>query len=97
MDRWGRRTLLLSTFPFLALFMVVGGLGFLHPDPQSSLAIVSVGIYFFTAFYSFGMGPVPFSYSAEVYPLQVREIGMALATAYVPAVFRIRSLLADSP
>lgn len=27
------------------------------------------------------MGPVPFSLSAEVYPLQIREIGMALATA----------------
>lgn len=39
------------------------------------------GIYLFAAFYGPGAGPVPFTYSAEVYPLQVREIGMAWATS----------------
>lgn len=31
--------------------------------------------------YSPGEGPVPFTYSAEAYPLYVREYGMGLATA----------------
>lgn len=35
----------------------------------------------YTAFYSSGEGPVPFTYSAEVYPLYIRELGMSLATA----------------
>jgi len=32
-------------------------------------------------FYSPGEGPVPFVYSAEVFPLSHREIGMAFAVA----------------
>lgn len=31
--------------------------------------------------YSPGEGPVPFTYSAEAYPLYIRPIGMSLATA----------------
>ena len=32
--------------------------------------------YLFLAFYSPGEGPVPFTYSAEVFPLTHREMGM---------------------
>ena len=35
----------------------------------------------FAAFYSPGEGPVPFTYSAEVFPLSHREVGMAWAVA----------------
>lgn len=35
----------------------------------------------FTAFYSPGEGPVPFTYSAEVFPLTHREMGMSWAVA----------------
>ena len=35
----------------------------------------------FGAVYSPGGGPVPFTYSAEAYPLYVRSYGMSLATA----------------
>lgn len=31
--------------------------------------------------YSPGEGPVPFTYSAEAYPLYIRDLGMSLATA----------------
>ncbi len=31
--------------------------------------------------YSPGMGPVPFTYSAEAFPLYFRDIGMSFATA----------------
>lgn len=34
-----------------------------------------------TAFYSPGEGPVPFTYSAEVFPLTHREMGMSWAVA----------------
>lgn len=39
------------------------------------------GIYLFAIAYSPGEGPVPFTYSAECYPLYVRDIGMSIATA----------------
>ena len=38
-------------------------------------------IYLFDAFYSPGGGPVPFTYSAEAFPLSHREVGMAWAVA----------------
>lgn len=38
-------------------------------------------IFLFAAFYSPGEGPVPFTYSAEVFPLTHREIGMGFAVA----------------
>jgi hypothetical protein len=35
----------------------------------------------FAIFYSPGAGPVPFTYSAEAFPLYIRDIGMSFATA----------------
>jgi len=32
-------------------------------------------------FYSPGAGPVPFTYSAEAFPLYIRDLGMSWATA----------------
>ena len=32
-------------------------------------------------FYSPGEGPVPFTYSAEAFPLYIRDLGMSLATS----------------
>lgn len=38
-------------------------------------------IYVFAMFYSPGEGPVPYAYSAEVFPLSHREVGMGFAVA----------------
>lgn len=38
-------------------------------------------MFVFDAFYSPGEGPVPFAYSAEVFPLSHREVGMSWAVA----------------
>jgi Sugar (and other) transporter len=43
--------------------------------------MVTFFIYIYDAFYSPGEGPVPFTYSAEVFPLSHREIGMSWAVA----------------
>ncbi|KAJ5197273.1 hypothetical protein N7449_007752 [Penicillium cf. viridicatum] len=45
------------------------------------LGLIAFFIYLFDAFYSPGEGPVPFTYSAEVFPLSHREVGMAWAVA----------------
>lgn len=44
-------------------------------------ALVALFVFMFGAFYSPGEGPVPFTYSAEVYPLSHREVGMGFAVA----------------
>ncbi|CBQ73436.1 conserved hypothetical protein [Sporisorium reilianum SRZ2] len=82
-DTFGRRSLLLFTFPQMAWTLLAAGLCFLIPGENSKvrLGLVALFIYIFTAFYSVGEGPVPFTYSAEVFPLAQREQGMAWAVA----------------
>ncbi|KAI9675091.1 MAG: hypothetical protein M1817_001499 [Caeruleum heppii] len=83
-DTFGRRNLLLTTFPLMSLCLFFTGFSFLIPaDTQRTarIACVALGIYLFGIVYSPGEGPVPFTYSAEAYPLYVRSYGMSLATA----------------
>lgn len=91
-DTYGRRPLLLITYPFLALSLLWTGMSFfIDADKFGAnaenfksvprVAMVTTGMYIFECFYSPGMGPVPFSYSAEAFPIQVRDVGMSWATA----------------
>ncbi|CAK7216857.1 hypothetical protein SCUCBS95973_002951 [Sporothrix curviconia] len=81
MDTWGRRALLLFTFPNMFWSLLTAGLCYLITDEHSRIAAVATFVYIFAAFYSPGEGPVPFMYSAEVFPLSHREIGMSWAVA----------------
>lgn len=57
--------------PLIALFV------FIFAGKWRSLVLVAVASDFdFPAFYSPGEGPVPYTYSAEVFPLTHREMGM---------------------
>ncbi|KAK5127076.1 hypothetical protein LTR85_008436 [Meristemomyces frigidus] len=79
-DSRGRRWLLLVTLPFLALSMLAAGLSFLIPISSAAHApVIGIFIYVFMFFYSWGLGPVPFTISAEVQPLETRLVGMSFA------------------
>ncbi|ODV81463.1 arabinose-proton symporter [Suhomyces tanzawaensis NRRL Y-17324] len=83
-DKFGRRFLLLFTFPLMAIFLLVAGFGFLidqEANPKGRLGMIIMGIYLFAAVYSSGEGPVPFTYAAEAFPLYLRDVGMSFATA----------------
>ncbi len=80
-DTFGRRNLLLTTFPLMAIFLLMTGFAFWIPEGNGRLAVVALGIYLYGMAYSPGEGPVPFTYSAEAYPLHVRDVGMSLSTA----------------
>lgn len=80
-DTFGRRSLLLFTFPQMAWSLLVVALASLAKDPTTQLGLMATFIYVFAAFYSPGEGPVPFTYSAEVFPLSHREVGMGWAVA----------------
>jgi len=81
-DTFGRRNLLLFTFPNMAWCLLGAGLCSLLPiGSEVRLGTVALFVYLFAAFYSPGEGPVPFTYSAEVFPLSHREIGMGWAVA----------------
>ncbi|TAQ84696.1 hypothetical protein B7494_g6970 [Chlorociboria aeruginascens] len=81
-DTFGRRNLLLTTFPLMALCLFFTGFSFWIPSGSTAhVACIALGIYLFGIVYSPGEGPVPFTYSAEAYPLYIRAQGMSLATA----------------
>ncbi|KAF8339671.1 uncharacterized protein EI90DRAFT_3279266 [Cantharellus anzutake] len=75
-DTFGRRNLLLFTFPNMAWCLLAAGLAFLIPTSNNSrVGVIAFFVYLFTE------GPVPFPYSAEAFPLTHREIGMSWAVA----------------
>ncbi|KAI0206862.1 sugar transporter-domain-containing protein [Astrocystis sublimbata] len=81
-DLWGRRALLLGTFPNLAWTLLAAGLSFYIPEEnRGHLGLVAFFTYLFVAFYASGEGPVPFVYSSEAFPLSHREVGMSWAVA----------------
>ncbi|POY75474.1 hypothetical protein BMF94_1376 [Rhodotorula taiwanensis] len=81
-DTFGRRNLLLTTFPLMALFLLMTGFAFYIPESSKArIGIIALGIYLHCCAYSPGEGPVPFTYSAEAFPLYVRDVGMSYATA----------------
>ncbi|KXL50891.1 hypothetical protein M433DRAFT_60963 [Acidomyces richmondensis BFW] len=81
-DTFGRRSLLLFTFPQMAWTLLAAGFCFYIPkESNAHLGMIAFFVFLFAAFYSPGEGPVPFTYSAEVFPLSHREVGMAWAVA----------------
>ncbi|KAI1805046.1 hypothetical protein F4811DRAFT_247299 [Daldinia bambusicola] len=80
-DTFGRRSLLLFTFPQMMWTLLAAGLCTLMDQGTARTALVALFVFLFAAFYSPGEGPVPFTYSAEVFPLSHREIGMGFAVA----------------
>jgi MFS family permease len=79
-DKSGRRPLLLATIPLLAITLLAAAFAFkISENSKAHNAVISLFVILFAIFYSFGLGPVPFTYSAEVFPLGNREVGMSFA------------------
>lgn len=76
-DSIGRRSLLLVTFPFLALFQLMTAISLTKNQPIAAI----VGTYLFGVAYSPGEGPVPFVYAAESLPLYIRDQGMGFVVS----------------
>jgi hypothetical protein len=71
----GRRPLLLVSFigMFFSLVAFSGFFEIAHHDTRLILVAVFASVLF-VFFYSIGAGPIPFTLSAEVFPLCVRGI-----------------------
>ncbi|KAF8635108.1 hypothetical protein AX15_000546 [Amanita polypyramis BW_CC] len=81
-DTFGRRNLLLFTFPNMAWTLLAAGFSFfIRKENPARVPLIALFVFLFAAFYSPGEGPVPFTYSAEVFPLTHREMGMAWAVS----------------
>ncbi|KAF2646725.1 hypothetical protein P280DRAFT_512877 [Massarina eburnea CBS 473.64] len=82
-DTFGRRGLLLFTFPNMFWTLLTAGICYYIPkDSKAHLGLIAMFVYIFGTFYSPGAGPVSFTYSAEVFPLSHREIGMSYAGVF---------------
>ncbi|KAJ5154023.1 Major facilitator superfamily domain general substrate transporter, partial [Penicillium coprophilum] len=79
-DSRGRRPLLLISLigMFSSLIAVSGFFKIENPHTRAILVAVFSSV-FFVFFYSIGAGPIPFTLSAEVFPLCVREVGMSFS------------------
>ncbi|KAL6365959.1 hypothetical protein LRP88_00542 [Fusarium phalaenopsidis] len=80
-DTFGCCNLLLITFPLMSLFLFFTAFSFMIPNQQSMIGCVTTGLSVFMACYSPGICPVPFTYSAEAFPLHVPNIGMVSSTS----------------
>ncbi|KAF9024797.1 hypothetical protein BDP27DRAFT_1248583 [Rhodocollybia butyracea] len=81
-DTSGRRNLLLFTFPNMAWTLLAAGMCFFIPMTSTArVPLIATFVFLFAAIYSPGGGVVPFTYSAEVFPLTHREMGMSWAVA----------------
>ncbi|KAF4124106.1 Sugar (and other) transporter [Geosmithia morbida] len=93
MDTFGRRNLLLVTFPNMAWCLLAAGLCFLMPTSNDArVPCIAFFIYLFTAFYGPGMGPLPSIYFSEAFPLSHRELGAGFTICVNNAVGSALSL-----
>jgi Sugar (and other) transporter len=60
-DTFGRRNLLLTTFPLMAIFLLFTGFSFWIPDEKARLGCVALGMYLFGIVYSPGEGKQDFT------------------------------------
>jgi len=65
----------------MAVTLLTAGLCFMIPDVKTRIGPVLTFLYLYTLAYVLGEGPVPFTYSAEVFPLEIRSLGMAFGTS----------------
>eukprot|EP00871_Galdieria_phlegrea_P001555 jgi/Galph1/23/GphlegSOOS_G4880.1 len=78
-DSYGRRILMLVTFPVMFAMLLLGGFSFFGTQWLNfTLVIISIAV--FIAAYSPGNGPVPWVVAAEIYPLYVRAECMSIST-----------------
>ncbi|PWN29515.1 hypothetical protein BDZ90DRAFT_112448 [Jaminaea rosea] len=82
-DRVGRRWLNLVMFPQMFWSLLAAALCFLIDESHKTARVGSIAffIFLFAVFYAFSAGPVPFAYTAEVFPIAQREQGMSFGVA----------------
>ncbi|PLB46431.1 MFS transporter [Aspergillus steynii IBT 23096] len=79
-DYKGRRMLLLCSLAGMcATLACISGFFRLSDDTARIGTVSSFSIVLFTFVYGIGAGPVPFTFSAEVFPLAFREVGMSFS------------------
>jgi sugar porter (SP) family MFS transporter len=77
-DRWGRRSLLLTSSAGMAIALTILSLGLHFSSTPSFVVFGSVLLY--VAFFAVGLGPGVWVYIAEIFPTRLRGRATSLAT-----------------
>ncbi|KZT57589.1 general substrate transporter [Calocera cornea HHB12733] len=87
-ERFGRRwSLFGSAIGMGVLFYIVGAIFITHPpdpknpNPSPASKGMAAMIYLYCVAYSFGWGPLPWVYVADIFPNRTRHYGLAWASA----------------
>lgn len=81
-DRMGRRCLLLLSLPIMALSLSIVGLCVYTGMTNPMIQIAGIGsLLIFVAFYAISIGCIFWIVISEIYPLNIRGIGMSFASS----------------
>ncbi|KAJ6506787.1 general substrate transporter [Mycena sanguinolenta] len=91
-DSLGRKlSLFISAMGMGIFFFIIGALlktfpppttsSVANPDPPPSSKAMAAMLYLYVCFYSMGWGPLPWVYSADIFPTRTRHYGLAVASA----------------
>ncbi|KAG8756504.1 hypothetical protein FRC12_010544 [Ceratobasidium sp. 428] len=85
-NRYGRVTgMVAGTAAHSVLFFILGAILKTRPPHGGPITGASIAmmalLYLYVIIYSFGMGPLPWVYSSEIYPLRIRELGQMWFTS----------------
>jgi SP family arabinose:H+ symporter-like MFS transporter len=79
LDRWGRRTMLLTGSAGMAVSLVLFVIAYRIPGTPPPLILACVLSY--TGFFAFAMGPIPWIVISEIFPNKIRGRAASLATS----------------
>jgi MFS family permease len=79
MDRWGRRTMLLTGSAGMAVSLILFILAYRMPGLPTLITLACVLGY--TAFFAFALGPIPWVVISEIFPNKIRGRAVSIATS----------------
>ena len=79
-DRFGRRPLLLAGFLGATASLIAIAIALATPTTDDATFALA-GLVFYIAFFAVSLGPLPWLYMSELFPMRLKTRGMALAAA----------------
>ena len=79
LDRWGRRTMLLTATAGMAVSLFLFVIAYRIPGLSPLLILACILSY--TGFFAFAMGPIPWVVIAEIFPNKIRGRAASIATS----------------
>ena len=76
-DKLGRRRLILVGMSIVIIALLVIAAAFRHMFGEASGIVNIISILVFVAFYAISLGGIPYIIMSEIFPLNVRHLGMS--------------------